>query len=83
ARYKSAHAYSNAKGDEFYALFDCVIDPETKAYISEDFGFCQKWRDIGGKIWLDTESRLTHIGAFNFAGAPQQRFQTLPRAVAS
>ncbi len=83
SRYKSVHAYSNAKGDEYYALFDCLIDPETKAYISEDFGFCQKWRDIGGKIWLDTESRLTHIGAFNFVGAPQQRYQALPRAVAS
>jgi len=31
---------------------------ETGAYVSEDFAFCQKWRDIGGKIWLDTEGSL-------------------------
>jgi hypothetical protein len=83
ARYKNVHAFSNAKGDEFYALFECLIDPETKTYISEDFGFCQKWRDLGGKIWLDTESRLTHIGAFNFVGAPQSRYQPMPQAIAS
>lgn len=80
ARYKNVHAFSNAKGDEYYALFECLIDPETKTYISEDFGFCQKWRNIGGKIWLDTESRLTHIGAFNFVGAPQPRYQAMIQA---
>jgi hypothetical protein len=52
-----------------------MIDPETKAYISEDFGFCQKWRDLGGKIWLDTEGKLTHIGSYSFNGNPRTRYQ--------
>jgi hypothetical protein len=75
-RYKSVHAYSNVKTAVNYALFDCMIDKDTNAYISEDFGFCQKWRDIGGKIWLDTEGRLTHIGAYSFHGDPQLRYAT-------
>jgi hypothetical protein len=74
SRYKNVHAYSNAKTAESYALFDCMIDKETGAYVSEDFGFCQKWRDIGGKIWLDTESTLTHIGSYNFQGNAKPRF---------
>jgi hypothetical protein len=81
SRYTNVHAYSNAKGDAYHALFECLIDPETKTYISEDFGFCQKWRDIGGKIWLDTESRLTHIGAFSFVGQPQSRYQAAPQVL--
>lgn len=80
AKYKKVHAYSNAKSEENYALFECMIDPETKAYISEDFGFCQKWRDLGGKIWLDTEGKLTHIGSYSFPGDPGLRYQETPSA---
>ncbi len=73
-RYKAAHAYTNAAGGEAFALFDCLIDKDTGAYVSEDFGFCQRWRDIGGEIWLDTEGRLTHAGAYSFKGDPRTRF---------
>jgi hypothetical protein len=87
-QYKSAHAYSSAKTGQNYALFDCMIDKETGVYVSEDFAFCQRWRDIGGKIWLDTEGKLTHIGAYNFPGDPKARHsreisldQFLPQSV--
>ena len=75
-RYRSVHAYSNATTDENYALFECMIDKETVAYISEDFAFCQRWRDIGGKIWLDTEGKLVHIGNYNFQGDPRPRYSS-------
>ena len=77
SRYTNVHAFSNAKGYEYHAIFECLIDPETRTYVSEDFCFCQKWRNMGGKIWLDTESRLTHIGAYNFVGAPEPRYQAV------
>jgi hypothetical protein len=81
SRYNKVHAFSNAKAEENYALFECQIDPETKAYISEDFGFCQKWRDIGGKIWLDTEGKLTHIGSYHFQGDPRLRYAPTPPVI--
>ena len=52
--------------DNQYALFDCIIDPMTGAYLSEDYAFCQRWRKIGGTIWLDTQSPLTHIGVYKY-----------------
>jgi GT2 family glycosyltransferase len=57
-----------------YALFDCLIDSETGQYLSEDYAFCLRWRKIGGRIWLDTLSRLSHIGPHEFSGNPRSRF---------
>src|SRR5215472_15484612 len=45
-----------------FALFECMIDPATGTYLSEDFAFCRRWTDIGGEIWADLESRLDHVG---------------------
>lgn len=72
-KYNLAHMYPIEKkqSENQFALFDCMIEPETKAYLSEDFTFCRRWRDIGGKIWLDPRSRLTHYGMFRFQGAPE------------
>jgi hypothetical protein len=56
-----------------YALFDCMIDPVSRDYLSEDYAFCQRWRSIGGKLWLDTQSELTHIGPHEFEGRPRVR----------
>jgi hypothetical protein len=57
-----------------YALFDCMIDPVTGHYLSEDYTFCARWRSIGGKIWLDTLGQLVHVGAHEFRGEPRLRF---------
>ncbi|MEO0034146.1 MAG: hypothetical protein RLZZ501_169 [Pseudomonadota bacterium] len=51
-----------------YALFDSMIDPDSGIYLSEDYAFCRRWRAIGGEIWLDLDSRLTHTGPTSFAG---------------
>lgn len=51
-----------------YSLFDCIIDPKTGIYLSEDFTFCHRWRACGGKLWLDRLSKLTHVGSYEFVG---------------
>lgn len=50
------------------ALFNCMIDTETGTYLSEDFSFCRRWTGMGGEIWADLRSRLTHVGAIDFRG---------------
>lgn len=53
----------------FYAIFDCVIHPVTKQYLSEDYAFCKRWLELGGEIWLDVTCNLTHIGTYPFVGS--------------
>jgi hypothetical protein len=69
-RYQAMQTYPAPKpeGSPFYNLFDCMIEPETGTYLSEDYTFCHRFRKIGGKVWLDTESRLRHVGAMEFQG---------------
>ena len=41
-------------------------------YYSEDWTFCENWRDLGGKIWVDKRVLLRHTGSFVFDYATQQ-----------
>jgi hypothetical protein len=61
-------------GQLHYALFECMIDPISREYLSEDFGFCHRWRSLGGQIWLDLEGSLAHTGPLHFTGQPALRF---------
>jgi len=73
--YRSDHVYAPVQGNRpLYALFECCIDPQTREYLSEDFGFCRLWRALGGKIWLDVEGGLVHTGPHDFIGHPALRF---------
>jgi hypothetical protein len=76
-RFKSTHTIAREapRGDNLYALFECQIDPETGEYLSEDYAFCRRWRALGGDIWLDLESSLTHVGADHFRGDTTTRFK--------
>jgi hypothetical protein len=57
-----------------FALFECMIDPESGTYLSEDFAFCKRWTDIGGEIWADLQSRLDHVGPSVFRGEISSQF---------
>jgi hypothetical protein len=56
---------------EIMAYFDCVICPDTKRYLSEDYMFCQWMRKAGGKVWLLPWIRLKHAGSYIFGGSLQ------------
>lgn len=55
--------------NEITAFFDCVIDPESRRYLSEDYMFSQYIRKLGMKIWMAPWVRLNHTGTFTFGGS--------------
>lgn len=53
-----------------YALFDHLYEhKDGKMWrASEDVSFCTRWRNIGGKVWVDPFLKMGHIGAKMFTG---------------
>ncbi len=47
--------------------FDTSID-DTGALLSEDYHFCELWAKHGGKIFVDLNIHLKHIGTHAFEG---------------
>ena len=43
--------------------------------LSEDWGFCRRWRQIGGKVWADPSIKLVHYGEHAYRGDPMGMFQ--------
>jgi hypothetical protein len=64
---------------------DPALDPYMKTYFdtavregryySEDWTFCENWRDIGGQVWVDKRVLLRHTGTYTFAHETQEQLR--------
>ena len=78
-RLRAAHPelYCNAAGSyyaqeglkEVFQCFEALANPHG-VMIGEDFSFCQRWRDLGGEIWVTFDESLGHTGPYTFRAAP-------------
>lgn len=77
AHYKEElHCVNDIMGQtikEYVALFACMIDPQSRRFLSEDYSFCRRYQALGGEIWADLASPLAHIGTNVFSGDLRQR----------
>jgi hypothetical protein len=42
-------------------------------YYSEDWAFCENWRDLGGEVWVDKRVLLRHSGTYVFSNENQEQ----------
>jgi hypothetical protein len=49
-------------------FFDTLHDPETKTYMGEDFAFCKRWKDLGGKCYAYVNDTIVHVGEHQYEG---------------
>jgi hypothetical protein len=63
-RERSGHAM----GEVAYMFYGSRIDPVTRRQRSEDFGFCDRVRGAGMKLWLCPWMHADHIGNHRFSG---------------
>ena len=72
--YRATLAYKNdiaayhkmAPEEHCVGLFETMIEPETKRYLSEDYAFCKRWIALDGKIFSNINHRLIHSGTADF-----------------
>ncbi|MBS0559459.1 MAG: hypothetical protein JSR21_05340 [Proteobacteria bacterium] len=59
-----------------HALFDTsMIDGEL---VGEDWTFCARWRALGGRLWVDPEIALLHVGKHAYTGVLRDALQPHP-----
>jgi hypothetical protein len=51
--------------------FDTAV--RENRYYSEDWTFCENWRDIGGQVWVDKRILLRHVGTYTFDYATHEQ----------
>ena len=67
--------HQNRDFDDYCAVFDCMIDPDSRRYLSEDYAFCRRWQQCGGKIYADINTTLGHVGNLPFSGCLNDRLK--------
>jgi len=67
--------HQNRDFDDYHAAFDCMIDPTNRRYLSEDYAFCRRWQQAGGKIYADVNTTLGHVGNLPFSGCLNDRLK--------
>lgn len=73
-KFRRDHSLDAAtESENRFALFDCMISDDG-TYLSEDFAFCRRWTDMGGEIWADLSSKLSHVGPVTFKGDLASQF---------
>jgi hypothetical protein len=50
-------------------LFEFEFDKKNKIRRSEDFSFCQHWRELGGEVWCDPTINVNHKGSKVYEGS--------------
>lgn len=49
-----------------YIPFIKELESGNKKYLSEDWAFADRWKEIGGKIYADTSIKLIHYGKYAY-----------------
>ena len=52
-----------------YNLFHSFVEPISKFYLSEDYGFCFNFKKIGGLLLANIKIKLSHYGEHAFKGS--------------
>lgn len=64
---KTTEQYNTLEDKGIYDFFPTAISKETRQYLSEDYAFCENWRNLGGKIYMAPWVELAHTGSYCYS----------------
>jgi hypothetical protein len=67
---------SSGKLVRLFHPYDYTHDDGSRHSLSEDYSFCQRWRDMGGKVYVDVMITMGHVGKYEYAGQLGQFLET-------
>lgn len=82
----SRFSFSQCPGGVAWDLFDGFWEKDADGLnhkSGEDYSFCRRWRDIGGKVWLDPSIAMGHTGIKLWQGRFADGFRPADKAAAA
>lgn len=59
--------YANeGNGRKYHDFFPAMVHPRLNRWLGEDWWFCQRARDLGYKVYGDSQVRLPHLGMVTY-----------------
>ena len=65
-KYSDDNGYGGELDPHLFAFFESGLFGHD-VFLSEDWLFCDRWRSLGGQIYISKCFVLTHIGAYSFS----------------
>jgi len=72
-----AHDWPQELRDHYFEFFR-TGEEGSDAEIGEDYLFCNRWRAMGGSVWVDPTIALGHVGSFNYRGSIEELLAAAP-----
>ena len=70
--FRSNHSPPNAPEWDFFGVGPYKYKSGLVRYLSEDWMFCKRARDLGIDVWADTTIQLRHRGNYLFPPPPSE-----------
>lgn len=76
----SNHPHAGSTQWDFFGVGPYAYKDGRRRYLSEDWMFCQRWRDMGGDVWADTKIQIRHQGTMIYPPASSELHEAVKAA---
>lgn len=83
---ESKFSFRECPGGVAYDLFDAYWETDETGLrhkLGEDYSFCRRWRDMGGKVFVDPQIGMGHLGTKMWSGKLADSFRAPPKEAAA